>query len=331
MSNTIRQHTDSDMKKKNLTSSETITNRTVSFLHELQAKFRELAASVYKRAKFLNLLPDPNSRADAQVLEKIGTLIPNTGRYEQQSLLKQIRIRAGQKGHRSLESYYRELTKNPEELDILKEKLTYVGSHFFRGAVWADLKAYCRDLSGNIEPGQKFRVWCAGCSSGKEVYSVLMVLADLFPADRIDLLATDYNTEMLSKCREAVYTYNRFHEIPEEYRHYTEKYTPESREEDNDSGEFRIRGELRDAVRTQKQDLLMDEYPAGFDLILCRNVIKFFRENVRTEVEQKLADALNPGGLLVLSDEVPQEMIADPGSMHLTSTGTKGIYRKNAD
>ena len=109
------------------------------------------------------------------------------------------------------------------------------------------------------------------------------------------------------------------------------KYTPESREEDNDSGEFRIRGELRDAVRTQKQDLLMDEYPAGFDLILCRNVIKFFRENVRTEVEQKLADALNPGGLLVLSDEVPQEMIADPGSMHLTSTGTKGIYRKNAD
>ena len=117
---------------------------------------------------------------------------------------------------------------------------------------------------------------------------MLMLLLDLFPAEKIRLLASDYNREMLLRCREGRYPLSTIDEIPGKYRHYTEKYIPAGFEKADFAYryQFRFREALRNIIETRQHNLLSDEYPGGFDLILCRNVIKFFEESARREVQK---------------------------------------------
>jgi len=147
-----------------------------------------------------------------------------------------------------------------------------------------------------------------------------MVLLDFLPSDKIDLLATDYNPEQLQRCEEGIYPLSTLKEIPAEYKRYSVTLNRD---------QFQISSDLRRIVKTKCQNLVSDEYPAGFDLILCRNVTKFFEKDVRREVQKSLAVSLKDGGYLVVSDDLLREGIADPGSMSLIQQGDTCIYRKN--
>ena len=78
----------------------------------------------------------------------------------------------------------------------------------------------------------------------------------------------------------------------------------------------------------RQHNLLSDEYPDGFDLILCRNVVKFFEDGARFQVQNRLASSLNNGGFLVVSDDLGRERIPDSESIGLTQIDNTCIYRK---
>ena len=81
-------------------------------------------------------------------------------------------------------------------------------------------------------------------------------------------------------------------------------------------------------VETRYLNLITDEYLKGFDLILCRNVIKFFTEDVKKEVHRKLSESLNEGGILVVSDELENEGIHEPEKLRLRQVNNSCIYCK---
>ena len=260
--------------------------------------------------------------------ERIRTQFPELASYDRKGLIRQLRARAIRKGFPSLADYCAYLPGSEEEWADLRENLTFAGTHFFRGSVWPALETACRTNFLRTD-GESVRIWCAGCSSGKEVYSVLMLLLEILPGEKLEMLATDYNDSLLLRCREGVYPLRTMDEIPGKYRRYVTAY----RAEDADRQDFAYRYQLRfcdglrQMIHTQRQNLLTDEYPAGFDLILCRNVIKFFNTDARREVQRKLAESLNPGGLLVLSEQ-KEERIPEPESLGLESRGKSGIYQK---
>jgi chemotaxis protein methyltransferase CheR len=64
--------------------------------------------------------------------------------------------------------------------------------------------------------------------------------------------------------------------------------------------------------------------PASFELILCRNTVIYFTEEVRDALHTRLADALVSGGYLVVG---ASERVADPRALNLTSP-FPFIYRK---
>ena len=131
------------------------------------------------------------------------SLIPNITSYKNGVFLQQLRLQGYRKGYGNLEEYCEAIISGKEKLEEIKENMTYVGSHFFRGNVWPELQDLCRDSF--LREGQKeINVWCAGCSSGKEVYSILMLLLEDIPMEKIKLLATDYNQEMLKRCNVSV-------------------------------------------------------------------------------------------------------------------------------
>lgn len=286
--------------------------------HRIIAQVSDRYHRIRKKVRILLMWPFSDDYADQVVLSDFTVIIPDLASYSRSQVLFQLCRQALNHGCGSLQEYYDAVSSDPELLSELKVNLTFLGSHFFRGDIWPELREVCFTSFRNRD---MIRVWCAGCANGKEVYSLLMVLLDFLPSEKIDLLATDYNPEQLRKCQEGIYPLSTIKEIPAEYRHYL--VSSEERQQ------FQISSGLRQMVQTKCHNLLSDEYPGCFDLILCRNVVKFFEEDVKCQVQKKLAASLNDSGYLVVSDDLVREGIHDPGSMSLVQLGCYCIYRKN--
>jgi len=135
----------------------------------------------------------------------------------------------------------------------------------------------------------KLNIWSAGCSVGAEPYSLAMILDGMTPKVRHRILATDIDAEILNKARAGMYTATEFKNITDER---AKRYF---RQEDN---RYIISDAIKGKVEFQKQNLLLDKFESGFDLILCRNVVIYFTEQAKDELYRKFLAALKPGGVL---------------------------------
>ena len=302
-----------------------IEERELTTFDKTKAKAHQF--KLYLERKFLPGVmfrnPFSNNRS---VVRKFEELIPEISSYYPRQVYPQLCRQGLINGFWSLKKYYDFVASDHDALEKLKSNLTFSGSHFFRGAIWPRLREVCRGAFQDSSK-EKIRVWCAGCSEGKEVYSILMVLLDFLPAEKIEILATDYNPAMIEQSREGVYTLRLIGEIPPEYRHYVKTHIP-AENAAMKSLKLLIPSSLREMVRFGLQNLLTDEYPRGFDLILCRNVIKFFEEDTKRQVQAKLAESLVDGGYLVVSDDLKREIIHDPDSIGLEQIDASCIYHK---
>ena len=249
---------------------------------------------------------------------KIIELVPELSKYKiyQVSYLEEL---AQNRDLKDLQKYYHLLVSDKEELDFLKQNLTYTGSHFFRGNDWDFFIQNCLAVQ---DKNRDLKIWCAGCSSGQEVYSLIVALLDYVELDKIHVLASDYNDRMLELCRKGSYFNMHLHEVPERYHRYL----------DLQKTKFVFKEEIRDRIETRNINLLKDDYPKGFDLILCRNVIKFFAPEIILQTQKKLSECLLPGGILFLSDDDESkkvELIKDPADLDLVQLEDRCIYQKN--
>lgn len=280
-----------------------------------------------KKGKKYILLNDPNSPSLRKGLfhniqnlvyySKIEELIPELDDYKFFTFLH-LEKKALDEGYGSLKEYYNHLKENSEEIESLKKNLTLKGTHFFRGEGWDYLIDNCLPV---FKDRSEVKIWCAGCSSGQEVYSLIMALSEFVPLSRMKVLATDYNDELVEKCRNGVYGNNYFKEIPEKYLKHLKEGT----------GRVEIREELKEVVTAGNLNLLTDDYPKGFDIIICRNVIKFFTGSVIPVVQEKLCESLESGGYLFVSNEdyiKTREMIKTPEEFGVRRLEKTSIYEK---
>lgn len=192
-----------------------------------------------------------------------------------------------------------------EQLDALASHLTTSETYFFRDA------ALFRHLQSVLLPaliekrrarGMRLRIWCAGCCTGEEAYSLAILLHRLIPdlPDwKVSLLATDINLSCLAKARAGVYG-------PWSFRGSTAW---------NDTRFFRVgprknftvRPELRSLVHFEYLNLARNDFPSllngtsDIDLLLCRNVLMYFEPGVAHEVFGRFSAALVDDGWLVVA------------------------------
>ncbi len=142
-------------------------------------------------------------------------------------------------------------------------------------------------------PAKKLNIWSAGCSTGQEAYSLAITTAENERFQDWDflLVATDVSAEAIARGKAG--RYSRFEiqrglPIRQMLRWFREE-----------GEEWHASAELRRRIRFQ-QHHLFDPPPGRFDLVLCRNVLMYFAATDRARGFDRLAAALNPGGLLVL-------------------------------
>lgn len=195
-------------------------------------------------------------------------------------------------------SWLRHCSGSFQEQALLARTFTVGETHFYRDRPLFDRLA--RWLGErNFEPAasEPLRIWSAGCSSGEEVYTLAALLTKHLGRQalaNLDLLGTDLNEDSLRRARRAVYGKWSFRDVPGGFQ--SQFFQPHG------EGLWKVHPDVARLARFQSANLTRGMLPAGpFDLILCRNVVMYFRTELARTVLQRLVRRLKPDGLLVVT------------------------------
>ena len=184
---------------------------------------------------------------------------------------------------------------------------------------------------------RRINIWHAGSSTGQEIYSMLILLNEMELLDRANIFASDINTDVLDVAKNGVYNYrfnmeyfDNFDEVirknPFNYEDY--KDVPYSKyfniEKKNDT--IRVKDFLKQKVVWLKHDLVNDGniFNTKFDLILCRNVLIYFNNELQEKVIETFYNSLFRKGTLLIG---MHESIIGPMASKYHKSGL--VYIKN--
>ena len=164
---------------------------------------------------------------------------------------------------------------------------------FFREAAHFEVLA---NLLRAHQARRPLEIWCAGCSTGEEAYSIaITALEALGPEAPVRVLATDVDTDVLRRAQAAVYPRSAVSEVPlaRLRRFFLEGTGP-------NEGKIRPRPEVTRMVRFEHHNLLAPDWPrrGPFLAIFCRNVMIYFDAATQMSVLEKFAPLLLEDGLL---------------------------------
>jgi chemotaxis protein methyltransferase CheR len=236
--------------------------------------------------------------------------------YKRAQMERRIRSFAISRGAEDLDAYSALLGREAAELAALLDRVTINVSQLWRHPdQWDTLATHV--LPQLAETG-RVRAWSAGCSYGAEAYTLAAACRDVTPGAALSILGTDIDRRAIERARRGVFTVEDARDAPPAAlgAHF------EFRE-----GAWHARPELHEAVRFQVADLLRMPTPRGvFDLVVCRNTVIYFNEDVRDALHGRLADALRPGGHLLVG---ATERVSEPARHRLESV-LPFVYRRAA-
>lgn len=193
---------------------------------------------------------------------------------------------------------------------VVKE-ITVNTTELFRDPqVWHTLRSR---ILPRFKNNKTINIWHAGCSTGQEVYSMLILLNEMGMFDKAKIFASDLNTDVLEQAKKGLYKY-RFNIGYLDNFDKVIKQNPLNYEEFNDvpyENYFDI-DKMKDTIIMKKfltekpifrkHDLVKDGnlFFAKFDLILCRNVIIYFNYSLQNKVFELFHTNLYNKGVLLL-------------------------------
>ena len=184
-----------------------------------------------------------------------------------------------------------------DELVLFLDAISTNFTKFFREPDHFD--TLVRDVEGALAGGQKrFRIWCAGCSSGEEPYTAAMVLEPMLRGRDWKLLATDISTRVLARAAQGVYTDEEVEPIPEPFKgRYLERVAGE-----DGARRFAVANKLRERVVFHRLNLANRPYPmkGPMHAVFCRNVMIYFDRKMRAGLVGEIERVLGPGSHLFI-------------------------------
>ncbi len=204
-----------------------------------------------------------------------------------------------------------QMKNDPDFLERIMRKITVHTTELFRDPeIWKILKNKFLPALGTQET---IRIWHPGCSTGQEVYSMMMVLDELGLLEKTEIYGSDLHQAILDKAQMGKYKY-RFNQIYLENfdkvmlngegslslneRKHWKKYFHIDEIRDT----IQMKESLRHKPVYKKLDLVKGSnlFLVNFDLIVCRNVIIYFNTELQNRVFELFHKNLNAQGALLL-------------------------------
>lgn len=187
---------------------------------------------------------------------------------------------------------------------------------------WEDVIRILPEYAKN----KRLNIWHAGCSSGEEVYTMAILLHEQGLVHTTRVLGSDLSSRMLALAAAGDYSANAG-----KYSAALKKVYPAidiSRYFDTDANRFTVKKFLGQNISFLQHDLVKGKSPGVFDIILCRNVMIYFDEQLKLKVLELFYNCLPAGGLFVIGyyDMMPPGFDKYFTLIHPSSR----IYKRNA-
>lgn len=212
----------------------------------------------------------------------------NLSAYKPEQLNRRINSLMTRVGIKNLEDYTKVIKTDSEQRQKFLDFITINVTEFYRNPeLFVELE---KQITTDLLPANKnLKIWSAACSIGCEPYTLAMILDKVSPLGKHTILATDIDNTILSKAKIGEYTKNEMksvsnNDISKYFRINDDKYY--------------IDDKIKRMVTFKRHDLILDRYETGFDLIVCRNVVIYFNNDVKQEIYKRFSDSLKKGGLL---------------------------------
>lgn len=269
-------------------------------------------------------LPTPTTAAVADEYEQFCLIFRRVCgidllQYKRGQMERRIRSFVATRGDVGLLTYAATLKTDQDELSRFLDRVTINVSQLWRNPEqWAVLEERILPDLARTAPVRPSRVrcWSAGSSYGAEAYTLAAIARRAIPRAHVSILGTDIDARMVQRARAGVFTAEDARDAPTATlaSHFS-----------IDEGRWHASPELKRLVRFEQGDLLRVQPAAeSFDLILCRNTVIYFNEDVRDALHGRLAASLRAGGRLVVG---ATERVADP-IRHGLEPESPFVYRK---
>jgi chemotaxis protein methyltransferase CheR len=172
------------------------------------------------------------------------------------------------------------------------------------------------------------RVWCAGCSTGEEVYSLAILLSEEGLYDRTRIYATDINEQVLDTARAGVFPLDKMQQYTQNYikaggkREFSEYYVAAY-----DGARFSR--SLTENIVFAQHNLVSDRAFNEFNVIVCRNVMIYFDKTLQDRVHRLFYESLSTFGTLALGRKESVAFTPYADSYEVVDAAER-IYRKTA-
>lgn len=208
--------------------------------------------------------------------------------YKENQLHRRILSLMSRVGVSNFDEYVKLLKADNMQRQKFLDFITINVTEFFRNPelfkeLQSEIENYTKASRGNI------KIWSAACSIGAEPYSLAMIMENLNLSGRYSILATDLDATILARAKQGIYTDAEIKNIEERL---IKKYFTV------DKDKYIIDSKIKNVVTFKKHDLILDNYEKDFDLIVCRNVVIYFNQDVKDKIYEKFSSSLKKGGLL---------------------------------
>jgi len=190
--------------------------------------------------------------------------------------------------------------RNPDTLERLLLDFSVNWTAMFRDPGF--FLAFRTNIVPTLRTYPFVRIWLAGCSTGEEVHSIAILLKEEGLYDKVRIYATDFNEASLCRAKDRIFPLDRMKLYSENYLraggkgslsdYYTANY-----------GRARFDSSLMKNVTFAQHNLATDASFNEFNVILCRNVMIYFNQDLHNRVHELLYASLVRLGTLGLGDK----------------------------
>lgn len=247
--------------------------------------------------------------------------------YAQSSLLRRLDVVRKAWGLTSLSQVQDTVLASEEMLHAFLSRLTVTTSEMFRDPPF--YKSLREIVVPLLQTFPSLNVWIAGCSTGEEIYSLAILLHEEGVLERTTLHATDINRVALRTAREGIYPATEGKAWSENYRaaggkasfkdYVTVAY---------DS--LRVATWLQRGIVFAEHNLVTDGVFCECNLVLCRNVLIYFRKPLQERVVGLFADALRSGGYLGLGSKESLQFLPSADRFQVVDADAR-LFRKGGN
>ena len=196
------------------------------------------------------------------------------------------------------------LIKSPSKHEVKQKVIDVMTTNetfWFRDTYPFDyMKSTILPTLNKENPGGRFRLWSAACSSGQEAFSLSMIIdeymRDNFSAKKMlwEIVGTDLSSAILDKAKTGEYdrlSISRGLSL-ERLKQYFDKVEDDT---------WRAKPSIKSRVNFRSLNLQNSFASLSrFDIIFCRNVLIYFSADLKKDILTRMHAQLRPGGILFL-------------------------------